>query len=256
MGPSTTGDLGSILGIWGHPDDEAWLSAGLMARAVAAGRRVTCVTATKGEAGFPDDDPRSITERAAVREAELASCLALLGVTEHRWLGYGDGQCADVSDDEATATLTQLIDAVRPDTVLTFGPDGATGHPDHIAVCRWTTAAVQLAGLPETRLMYATKTAAWRDRFFAGVDPATVMMIEGLETELWPEEDLSVLFRCDDDLVTLKVAAMRAQASQLEAFVQGMGLEAFTELVRDEQFRDPVPSDVEFIERARTLGHS
>jgi LmbE family N-acetylglucosaminyl deacetylase len=256
MGPNTSGDIGSILGIWGHPDDEAWLSAGLMALAVRSGRRVTCVTATKGEAGFPDDDPRSAPERAAVRESELASCLSLLGVTEHRWLGYGDGQCADVPDDEATAILADLITEVRPDTVLTFGPDGATGHPDHIAVCRWTTAAVELAALPGTRLMYATKTASWRDRFFAGVDPSTVMMVEGLEVELWSEADLSVWFTCDDELATLKVAAMRAQASQLEGFAQAMGLDAFTTLVREELFRDPVPSDVAFIESARTLGQA
>ena len=66
-------DLGSILGIWAHPDDEAWLSAGLMMQAIAAGHRVTCVTATKGEAGFPADDPRSVAERMAIRESELAS---------------------------------------------------------------------------------------------------------------------------------------------------------------------------------------
>ncbi|MEP6666221.1 MAG: PIG-L family deacetylase, partial [Nocardioidaceae bacterium] len=68
MGPDTHGDLGSILGIWGHPDDEAYLTAGLMMRAVEAGHRVTCVTATKGEAGFPADDTRSDQERMAVRE--------------------------------------------------------------------------------------------------------------------------------------------------------------------------------------------
>ena len=136
------GDLGSILGIWGHPDDEAWLSAGLMMQAVAAGDRVVCVTATKGEAGFPADDPRSVSERMAIRESELAACLSILGVTEHRWLGYGNGECALVPDEEAVATLAEIIDDVRPDTVLTFGPDGGTGHSDHIAACRWTTQAV------------------------------------------------------------------------------------------------------------------
>jgi LmbE family N-acetylglucosaminyl deacetylase len=159
-----------------------------------------------------------------------------------------------VSDEEATDVLVALITEVQPDTVLTFGPDGATGHPDHIAVCRWTTAAVQRAGGPQPTLMYATKTAAWRDRFFAGIEPASVMMVEDLEPELWDEEDLSVMFRCDDELATLKVAAMRAQASQLEAFAQSMGLDAFKELVREELFREPVPGDVEFIERARTFG--
>jgi LmbE family N-acetylglucosaminyl deacetylase len=248
-GGETSGDVGSILGIWAHPDDEAWLSAGLMMKAVAEGRAVTCVTATKGEAGFPADDPRSVSERMAVRESELASCLALLGVTEHRWLGYRDGECAQVPDEEATVTLAAMISELRPDTILTFGPDGATGHPDHIAVCRWTTAAVRQAGLTGDRLMYATKTRRWVDEFFAGVDPATVMMVEDLELEVCEEADLAVWFSCDGDLLPRKVAALRAQESQIEALAQSMGLDVFTAAVREEFFRLPLPSDPEFIER-------
>src|SRR6476659_6246781 len=144
MGPDGTGDLGNILGIWAHPDDEAYLSAGLMAHAVEHGLRALCVTATKGEAGFPDDAPRSVEERARLRVAELSACLAILGVTEHHWLGYADGGCAEIPDEEAAAGLAAIIREVRPDTVLTFGPDGGTGHPDHIAMCRWTTRAVEL----------------------------------------------------------------------------------------------------------------
>jgi LmbE family N-acetylglucosaminyl deacetylase len=249
MGADTSGDLGNILGIWAHPDDEAWLSAGLMMKAVGLGRAVTCVTATKGEAGFPADDPRSISERMAVRETELANCLALLGVTNHRWLGYRDGECAQVPDEDATATLAALISELRPDTVLTFGPDGATGHPDHVAVCRWTTAAVQDAGLADVRLMYATKTRRWVDEFFAGVDPASVMMVEDMELEVCDESDLSVWFSCDDDLLPRKVAALRAQESQIESFVQSMGLDVFAAGVREEFFRLPWPTDPELIER-------
>jgi LmbE family N-acetylglucosaminyl deacetylase len=256
MGPDTSGDLGSILGIWGHPDDEAWLSAGLMMRAVEAGKRVVCVTATKGEAGFPDDDPRSLTERAEVREAELANCLALMGVTEHRYLGYLDGRCSEVPDDEAVATLVSVLTEVRPDTVLTFGPDGATGHSDHIATCRWTTRAVEEAGLGDVQLMYATKTPQWRDAFMAGVDQSTVMMIDGLEPEVMDLDDIAVWFTLDDQLAARKVAAMRAQVSQIEDLAQEVGIAAFTELVREEFFRTPLPSDIDMIEYAKSLRHS
>src|SRR5436190_24163369 len=113
MAPDTSGDIGSILGIWGHPDDEAWLAAGLMMRAVDAGHRVVCVTATRGEAGFPDDDPRTFDERTAVREAELRASLDIMGVTEHRWLDYGDGLCSGVDDAEATARIAEIIRDVR-----------------------------------------------------------------------------------------------------------------------------------------------
>jgi hypothetical protein len=57
-----------------------------------------------------------------------------------------------------------IIEQASADTVITFGPNGMTGHPDHVAVSRWTTAAV--SGLPgRPRLLYATKTAAWADNY-------------------------------------------------------------------------------------------
>ena len=136
-----TGNVGTILGVWGDPDEEAYVSAGLMARAVGAGHRVVCVTATRGEAGFPAADRRSVADRKALREKELADCLAILGVPEHHYLGFPDGGCGAVPDDEAVAAIAALIDEVQPDSVLTFGPDGGTGHQDHIAACRWTTIA-------------------------------------------------------------------------------------------------------------------
>jgi hypothetical protein len=86
------------------------------------------------------------------------------------------------------------------------------------------------------------------------IDPATVMMVEGLEFEMTEESDLAVWFRCDDELLARKVAALRAQASQIDPIVAIFGLAEFTEFVRDEFFRDPLPTDPEFIERARTLG--
>jgi LmbE family N-acetylglucosaminyl deacetylase len=255
MAPDTGSELGSILGIWGHPDDEAYLSAGLMMLAVEAGHSVMCVTATKGEAGFPADDPRSVEERMVIREAELAASLSLLGVTKHRWLGYADGLCADVPDEDVAETLAEIITEMQPNTVLTFAPDGGTGHPDHIAACRWTTMAVDLAGLPGRRLMYATKTRRWRDETFGDADLSTVMMVEGLETEIVDESELAVWLTCDDQLLTRKVAALRAQSSQIEPFTAAIGIDKFTELVREEFFRDPLPTDPEFIERARILGN-
>jgi LmbE family N-acetylglucosaminyl deacetylase len=243
MSVETTGDLGDLLGIWAHPDDEAWLSAGLMMRAVANGRQVTCVTATKGEAGFPSEDTRSEQERASVRESELARCLQILGVSNHRWLGFGDGRCAEVPDDRVVPGLTELIRDLRPRTVLTFGPDGGTGHTDHIAACRWATKAVRVSGVSDVRLLYATKTAAWSDLFIGALDPATVMMTDDLEPETTDESELAVWFSCDDEELTRKVDAMRAQESQIEPMYQMLGDETFRAIVREEFFRLPRDSD-------------
>src|SRR5918997_4348807 len=127
-------ELGTILGIWAHPDDEAYLSGGLMAMARDNGSRVVCVTATRGELGTPDPVAWPLHRLATARTGELARCLEILGVTEHHWLGYRDGECATVHAADAVAQLCGVIGRVGPDTVLTFGPDGITGHPDHQAV--------------------------------------------------------------------------------------------------------------------------
>ena len=147
--------LGTILGVWAHPDDEAYLSGGLMAMARDAGSRVVCVTATRGELGTTDPVAWPPPRLAAERTGELARSLEILGVTEHHWLGYADGGCADVPAADAVERLCGLIEQVAPDTVLTFGPDGITGHPDHQAVSAWTAAAFDHAAPSGARLLQA-----------------------------------------------------------------------------------------------------
>ena len=80
-----------MLGIWAHPDDEAYLSGGLMALARDAGQRVVCLTATRGELGTTDPWRWPPHQLAVERTLELARCLDLLGGPEHRWLGFADG---------------------------------------------------------------------------------------------------------------------------------------------------------------------
>ncbi|WP_245617717.1 PIG-L deacetylase family protein [Nitriliruptor alkaliphilus] len=158
-----TDDLGTILGVWAHPDDEAFLSAGLMARAVDRGHRGACVTATPGERGTSDPaawPPERLGRRRAL---ELRASLAAAGVTDHRFLGYVDGTLDQADDRNGTDRIAAALAAVEPDTVVTFGPDGATGHLDHAAVSRWATRAVVGAARPP-RLLYATTTAEFTRR--------------------------------------------------------------------------------------------
>src|SRR5947209_18653369 len=82
--------LGTIVGVWAHPDDEAYLSAGLMAAAVEAGNRVVCVTATRGEHGTYDPESWPPERLARARERELLASLGAIGVREHDWLPYHD----------------------------------------------------------------------------------------------------------------------------------------------------------------------
>lgn len=236
------GDLGTLLGVWAHPDDETYLSGGLMATAAAEGRRVVCVTATKGEAGFADDDPRDGAERMAVREVEATTSLQILGVREHGWLGYPDGGCAEVPDAAPVARLTGLIEVIRPDTVLTFGPDGMTGHGDHVAVSRWTTRAVRAAG-HRCRLLYATKTAEWNEQFSRDVNLRQIMMVDGMTLPEADPSDLAVHYRLSGTLLDQKVEALRAQRSQTESLRTNLGDATFSAWVADEYFRAVRPSD-------------
>jgi LmbE family N-acetylglucosaminyl deacetylase len=237
------GTLGTILGVWAHPDDEAYLSGGIMASGVKNGQRVVCMTATRGEAGFPDLESLSVDERAAIRVAELDACLALLGVTEHQWLDYRDGECGNVDVEEPVATIARMIAEVQPDTVLTFGPDGMTGHVDHVAVSRWTTLAFRKAAPASARLLYSTKTEEWNEHFIAAVDPGRVMMVDGLVPPATMPDDLAVWYHADEHMADVKLQALRAQASQIEPLLEHADVNVFRELNREEYFRAATSSD-------------
>src|SRR3954465_7309091 len=128
----------TLLGVWAHPDDEAYLSAGLMAEYRRRGDRVVVLTATLGEHGTGDPHAWPPARLAPTRHDELRASLAALGVEEYELLGYEDGDCASRDGTEAIAHC--MVD-VDPDVIVTFGPDGLTGHPDHRAVHRWATTA-------------------------------------------------------------------------------------------------------------------
>jgi hypothetical protein len=133
--------LGTILGVWAHPDDEVYLSGGVMAVARDAGQRVSVVTATRGEHGQAGSGQLTSSELGRLREEELRTAFAILGVDDHRFLGVEDGRCAEQPVQPMVQLLTEIIEQVAPTTILTFGPDGMTGHEDHQVVSSWVTSA-------------------------------------------------------------------------------------------------------------------
>lgn len=217
-------DLGTLLGVWAHPDDETFMTAGLMALARAHGSRVVCVTATRGEHGTDDPDRWPPDRLGQLRERELAQALALLDVREHHWLGFTDGGCAHVHPAAGSGAVREVIDAVRPDTVVTFGPDGLTGHPDHRAVSRWTSAAVESTDHP-VRLLHVTVTRDFLRRH-AGLNARFGVFYLGEPPGHDPGE-LSLHLRLDGTALDRKVAAMRAQASQIGPLYDAVGDAAF-----------------------------
>ncbi|HTY71871.1 MAG TPA: PIG-L family deacetylase [Actinomycetes bacterium] len=234
---STAGIVGPVLSVWAHPDDETYLAAGAMAAAVRDGHRVVCVTATRGEQGSTDPQRWPPGEElAAVRTVELERALAHLGVHEHHWLDYPDGGCADVDEGEAVARIRGLLDEVDPRLVLTFAPDGQTGHSDHITVSRWVGLAVDsLSGeRPRPRVLHARASSEWLARWRPVLEPLGVYM--GFEPVSTPRAELALCLDLDGDLLAAKMNALREQASQTEAVIAALGEEFMSEGLREEGF--------------------
>lgn len=223
--------LGTIVSIWAHPDDEAYLCGGLMAMARAAGLRVVCVTATRGELGVTDPIRWPPERLAEIREAELAECLRILGVTEHRWLGYPDGGCAEVAPAEPVGRLAAILEEVRPDTVLTFPPDGQTGHPDHMAVHRWAREAVERTGIGTLHVV--ANTPDWLADHLPLFVRLGAIVGDPPVAWTWP---LSVDLRLEGALLDTKDAALAAQASQTSGLRAAVGDAAYRAVVAVERF--------------------
>jgi LmbE family N-acetylglucosaminyl deacetylase len=196
------------------------------------GHRVVCVTATRGEAADPGSGSQERAQLALVRSAELERALATLGVEEHHWLDLPDGACAEIDPDVPVTALTAMLDEVRPDTVITFGPDGFTGHPDHIAVSRWAGAAVaRSSAAPE--LLHAVTTVRAR------VDPELdedFGVFELGQPRICEERELSVHLELSGAALDRKVEALLQQPSQTSALVDAVGLERFRAWVATESF--------------------
>ena len=227
--------LGTILGVWAHPDDETYLSAGIMARAIRDGSRVVCITATRGEGGSMDEERWPSATMAEVRTAEMERSMAILGVTEHHWLDLPDVDMQTGLPEEGYPRVLELMAEVEPDTVLTFGPDGMTGHEAHKTVSRWATQAFREAGRPGSRLLYACVTPEWAAEFLPVWEPFDTFLPG--TPQIVPREQLVIDLRLPDDLLELKVQAINAHVSQVESIVQAVGDETWWRQMAWEGFR-------------------
>src|SRR5690242_17838554 len=136
-----------LLGVFAHPDDESFCAGGTFARYTNAGAEAMVVSATRGQAG-QIRSAKVATRRTLgqVREQELHLACQRLGVQHVVCLDHGDGMLKEVDPEVLTEQVTEIIRTFRPDIVITFGPDGGYGHPDHIAISAATTAACMRSG--------------------------------------------------------------------------------------------------------------
>lgn len=149
---------GSILLIFAHPDDETSSSAGAVARYSRRGVAIDLICATGGEKGTRLDIPPEI-ETAQVREEELRAAAGIIGIRNVYLLGYIDGELEKSDFEEVTGRVLEIMEQVRPEVVITFGPDGISGHHDHIAIGKAATAAFErmaTTGGDPRKLYYVT----------------------------------------------------------------------------------------------------
>jgi N-acetyl-1-D-myo-inositol-2-amino-2-deoxy-alpha-D-glucopyranoside deacetylase len=153
-----------LLALFAHPDDETFSAAGVMAAAAERGVPVTVISATRGEAGESSiaglDDPERL---GVVRERELREAMRQIGVSDVRLLGYRDSGMAGSPSAEhprafirapvetVAASLVSDIRSVRPQAILTFGPEGLYGHPDHLHMHHGALHAIEIAADPSYR---------------------------------------------------------------------------------------------------------
>jgi LmbE family N-acetylglucosaminyl deacetylase len=139
-----------LMAILAHPDDESLGNGAALARYAAEGVEVTLVTATRGQRGWlgePSGNP-GLEALGRIRESELRAAGAALGLREVVLLDYVDGELDRADPDAVICELVAHIRRVRPQVVLTFGLDGAYGHPDHMAISQLTTGAIVRAADP------------------------------------------------------------------------------------------------------------
>lgn len=215
----------TLVFVHAHPDDEALLTAGTMARAAAEGNRVVLVVATDGSAGLASSEYAA--DLAATRMAEVAESAAALNVARTESLGYADsGLHGEVTAGFAHAgrftvgkAIAAICDEEDADVLVGYDPSGGYGHPDHLQVHRSVRAASVLCRRPP-RVFEATLP---REPIARAVHLASALRLTpsdfeaaAFDTAWTPRAEIS--HRVDvRGYLQPKLAALRAHASQASA---------------------------------------
>jgi LmbE family N-acetylglucosaminyl deacetylase len=220
-----------LMCVLAHPDDESLGNGGVLAKYAAEGIETYLVTATRGERGWRGNEedypgPEALGKR---REAELYAAAEVLGLRRVDFLDYLDGELDQAPTEEVIAKIAGHLRCVKPQVVLTFGPDGSYGHPDHIAISQFTTAAIVRAADPAfvnagplaphcvSKLYYMAATRELLE-VYQPVFGDLVMHVDGIERRGsgWPAWAITASINAQAYLPAVKRAVL-CHASQLPA---------------------------------------
>jgi LmbE family N-acetylglucosaminyl deacetylase len=204
-----------VLVVMAHPDDESMGTGGLILRHTREGIEVNLICATRGEKGWGGKPRGALKEDLPqIRTAELEAAASALALTSYALWDYPDGGVEGSDQAEITERIRQQISAQAPAVVVGWGPDGAYGHPDHIAMGRCTDAAV--ASIPE-----ASRPALYH----VAVDPPLAdfyreaLKLNGQEPDALPlvvMDHVDLVLELTPEEVQMKLRAIDCHQSQLE----------------------------------------
>ena len=227
-----------LMAVLAHPDDESLGVGGTLARSAAEGVEVFLLTATRGDSGryrgsrCGDARHPGPLALAKIREEELRAAASVLGVREVSLLDYRDQHLDRANPRQAIAGIAGHLRRVRPDVVVTFGPDGAYGHPDHIAISQFTTAAV-VAAADSSFACDSVEAApphavpklyylAWPESTWAAYQAAVRTMsttVDGVERQATPWPDWAITTVIDTRAFSARVwRAIACHESQIAAY--------------------------------------
>jgi LmbE family N-acetylglucosaminyl deacetylase len=233
----------SVACVFAHPDDDTYGAGGSLALHAGEDLRVTVVLATSGEAGgIADPSLASRGTLGVVREQEeLASWRALGFEADVRFLRHPDGGLADVPADDLVAEVAAILRETAPMVVVTFGPDGITGHADHVAIGAAATDAFHAARASVgrgalSRLLHSAVPASGlrrlnellRKRGLEPIDPTQPFMPRGL-----PDEEIGVRVDCSS-AYDRKLEALRCHKTQAE--MEDVPFDLWPEVLGTESF--------------------
>lgn len=234
-------DTLTLMAVHAHPDDEASSTGGVLAKYSDEGVRTVVVTCTNGEFGDtpggvkPGEDGHDEQAVAEIRLAELRESCKHLGVTELELLGYHDSGMPDweyknrpdafcnVPESEVAGRIGALIESYRPQVVISYDPEGAYQHPDHVHAARCAAAAAAASGIPAKFYQTAMRRSDWRELWDAlreqGVEVPDVREIPPEMLRQMEERERRITTNVDiRPVLERKRAALLAHASQIRDF--------------------------------------
>jgi len=198
-----------LLAILAHPDDESLGTGGTLLKYASEGIETYVLTATKGQKGRYGDlaTKPSFEEVGTIREKELRAACEILGVKETFTMSYMDGELDQANPEEIISEIAIHIRSIRPQVVITFGPEGGYGHPDHIAISQFTLASIVRAGdavfntlgfAPHTvsKLYWMAWPASKWEAYQAAFKELT-STVDGVKRKVVPYADWAITARID-----------------------------------------------------------